>query len=595
MAAIDFPQNPAVGQQFAVGTETWTWDGVKWTAYPGALSIPDAPSDTQLWARKSATVGGAMSWSLASSGGGLVDAPTGGLFYGRRSGGWTQPLHTDITDWTTALAPYALAANVPIASSTLPQMDGLAAVGATGTWADGAHIHPTDNSRYAASNPAGYQTATQISASLAGYLPLAGGTMTGPLAGTTAAFSGALTAGPVSSSGAVVATNTVQVTATAGNNPLFQAINSNGQVTARMFTLGVAGVAYFDNPLHGININLSTTVNVTGNMIANGDITSASLHTSSLVSPNWLYSGDSSFALYAAPSERYLQYAGTWYWGWATATGRLRWVGNPGGTPTELFTIDGVGNTHANGQLSSGSVSTGGITCTTINTQGNGISCGGLTVSGQTGTTGNCLNGATYPAYYAGATAWALYGNSSTCVEQFQSYRQWATASGGEMAHLDVAGNFQVSGTGYKAGGGPWNSTSDARIKTVLGEYTSGLDDVLKLRPVRYAYRGNDTMTEDFIGPEVSAEARAEMGEVTSAPYPNSAHFIPAKAQTEFVGLVAQEVEPIFPGMVTSGEGFVDGQKIPDLKFLDTNELIYALVNAVKTLSARVAELEGAR
>ena len=58
-----------------------------------------------------------------------------------------------------SLAPYALTASIPVVATTPPLMDGTAAIGASGKWADGAHVHPTDTSRYAASNPANYITA----------------------------------------------------------------------------------------------------------------------------------------------------------------------------------------------------------------------------------------------------------------------------------------------------------------------------------------------------------------------------------------------------------------------------------------------------
>ena len=51
---------------------------------------------------------------------------------------------------------------VPLPSSTTPVMDGTAAIGVGTTWARSDHIHPTDTSRYAASNPSGYQTAAQV-------------------------------------------------------------------------------------------------------------------------------------------------------------------------------------------------------------------------------------------------------------------------------------------------------------------------------------------------------------------------------------------------------------------------------------------------
>ena len=177
MAAIDFPSFPNSGDQFVVGTITWTYDGTKWTAYPGVLSVPDAPSDGQLYGRQLVT--GTMSWTPVGSGD--TDAPIDNSLYGRKNRGWIHPTHLDITDWTVTLAPYALTANVPGATSTLPKMDGTATIGAMGKWADGDHVHPTDTSRYAANNPSGYQTAAQVTASLASYLPLAGGTMTGAL------------------------------------------------------------------------------------------------------------------------------------------------------------------------------------------------------------------------------------------------------------------------------------------------------------------------------------------------------------------------------------------------------------------------------
>ena len=140
---VDFPTSPTSGQEFTLGNVTWTWDGVKWTAYPGALAIPDAPVDGQLYGRKNA------SWSLATGGGGIADAPTDGTAYARKSAAWAHLTHTDITDWTATLAPYALTTSVPAASSSSPLMDGTAAAGTGTTFARADHIHPTDTSRAA--------------------------------------------------------------------------------------------------------------------------------------------------------------------------------------------------------------------------------------------------------------------------------------------------------------------------------------------------------------------------------------------------------------------------------------------------------------
>jgi hypothetical protein len=157
MAAINFPANPTVGQQFVAAGVTWTYDGNKWTALGNNLGIPDAPSDNQLYGRKNA------SWSLATGGGGGIgDAPIDGAAYARKSGGWTTLTHLDITDWTATLAPYALTSSVPGASSTTPLMDGTAAIGSGTTYARADHRHPTDTSKYDASNPTGYITSAAV-------------------------------------------------------------------------------------------------------------------------------------------------------------------------------------------------------------------------------------------------------------------------------------------------------------------------------------------------------------------------------------------------------------------------------------------------
>ena len=145
------------------------------------------------------------------------------------------------------------------------------------------------------------------------------------------------------------------------------------------------------------------------------------------------------------------------------------------------------------------------------------------------------------------------------------------TISGDVSANPGSGHNFIVSpGVGYQTGGGSWGALSDERIKTVDADYALGLDEVLALRPVVYRYKGNDALTENQ----------------------PSMHKHAAETEQSFVGLIAQEVETIFPGMVSKREGFIDGEKVDDLRNLNTTELVFALVNSVKTLTARVVELE---
>ena len=144
----------------------------------------------------------------------------------------------------------------------------------------------------------------------------------------------------------------------------------------------------------------------------------------------------------------------------------------------------------------------------------------------------------------------------------------------------------------YKPSGGMFLASSDVRIKSVENDFTKGLDAILQLRPVHYRYKGNDTPGEPAHTPTGNPSDEGTLrGPVPKlAPYPNSSHR--SVVGKRFVGLVAQEVEAVFPELVSKRAGFIDGLPVDDLRDLDTTPLFYALINAVKELSARVVELE---
>jgi len=167
-------------------------------------------------------------------------------------------------------------------------------------------------------------------------------------------------------------------------------------------------------------------------------------------------------------------------------------------------------------------------------------------------------------------------------------------ASPYNMLHLRYADNAMVlSGYAYKPGGGAFLDASDARIKTVEGDYTRGLEDVAQLRPVLYTYKGNDTSDAPaHLRTGITEEDVKKSKEALVVPYPNSPHHAAAQQSRKFTGLVAQEVETIIPEMVKQRNGYIDGAAVTDLRDLDTTPLIFALVNAVKELKLRVEELE---
>ena len=134
-------------------------------------------------------------------------------------------------------------------------------------------------------------------------------------------------------------------------------------------------------------------------------------------------------------------------------------------------------------------------------------------------------------------------------------------------------GQLAISNNGYKPGGGVWADSSDSRIKDVLGDYEHGLAQIKQLNPVRYVFKGN-----------MSLQAPKE-GEPLSFAHQNA-------LDRTFIGLVAQDVEPVMPEMVTQVEAYINSAKVNDLRMLDGNALTYALINAVKELAARVETLE---
>ena len=107
--------------------------------------------------------------------------------------------------------------------------------------------------------------------------------------------------------------------------------------------------------------------------------------------------------------------------------------------------------------------------------------------------------------------------------------------------------SLEVNGNAAKAAGGAyWVASSDRRLKDVKGEYTHGLDQIIKLKPVIFYYKAG-----------------------------NSRGLLPNE---ENVGFVAQEVQAVFPEAVAEGrDGYLN---------LNMQPVNVALVNAVKELKA---------
>lgn len=113
---------------------------------------------------------------------------------------------------------------------------------------------------------------------------------------------------------------------------------------------------------------------------------------------------------------------------------------------------------------------------------------------------------------------------------------------------------FGNNGHALKPGGGTWNALSDRRLKDLDGTYTHGLKQIVALEPVRFHYKKNNAMRQP--------------------------------SDSEFVGLIAQDVLPHFPEAVHKEK---DGYYR-----LDTTPISFAMINAVKELKAENDQLRAA-
>lgn len=113
---------------------------------------------------------------------------------------------------------------------------------------------------------------------------------------------------------------------------------------------------------------------------------------------------------------------------------------------------------------------------------------------------------------------------------------------------------FVVQTDAQKPGGGSWSASSDERLKDDVKDYEKGLEDLEELLPVTFKYNESSGIRDG----------------------------------KTYVGLIAQEVQD------TTFRNMVYTDKDTGYLRVDASELVYALVNAVKELKARVASLEEA-
>jgi hypothetical protein len=236
-------------------------------------------------------------------------------------------------------------------------------------------------------------------------------------------------------------------------------------------------------------------------------------------------------------------------------------------------TITGTGNINASGNV----FVTGGVTAGALGTAGDihantGTIDAAFTVTGQLRANGGLvvsgdIVGATYVyahGFHGNVPAETLfyeqdgslniamlqtgYNHYSNLIHQFNN--RGATV---QYAQFNVSGTFNQTGS--------WGVICDESVKENIRPYSRGLDAVLALKPVSFQYA-------------------------------RSGASLLATGDTHY-GLLAQDVMPVIPEMVK--QAILDiGSGPADHATLTPTQLVYVLINAVKELTGRVEQLEGA-
>ena len=130
---------------------------------------------------------------------------------------------------------------------------------------------------------------------------------------------------------------------------------------------------------------------------------------------------------------------------------------------------------------------------------------------------------------------------------------------GGVRLKIDDVGDLLITGgLARKVGGGPWNTYSDARLKTNVQPLTSALDKLMQLKPVSYEW-------------------------VVDKPLENT------------VGFLAQEVAKVFPNAVAEVDALEDekpyvGEKTKVMGF--NNDIFAYLIGAIQEQQAEIEALK---
>lgn len=130
---------------------------------------------------------------------------------------------------------------------------------------------------------------------------------------------------------------------------------------------------------------------------------------------------------------------------------------------------------------------------------------------------------------------------------------------------------LSVNGNANKTGGSLWSTFCDRKVKKNINDFTDGLEQILQINPVTYQYNGKAGISD---------------------------------TDTEYVGIIAQEMEKIAPYTVEKVNykeikeyeeyGNLKSKIVSEEDYLqyDGTAVIYMLVNAIKEQQVQINKLE---
>lgn len=204
------------------------------------------------------------------------------------------------------------------------------------------------------------------------------------------------------------------------------------------------------------------------------------------------------------------------------------------------------------GHLAGTAATTGGYNVFVGKSAGSGVttSASGVFIGAYCGTNNTTGSRNTYIGY-------GLNGSSAAVTDEIVL----ASGSGGTGKGSSTGFINPATGGVYQGNNSStWSTTSDQRLKKNIVDNNIGLDKLTQIQVRNFEYR-----TED---------------EITELP----THAVIKKTGVQ-LGVIAQELQAVLPECVkTESTGVLS---------VDTDNLTWYLINAVKELSARVQQLEG--